>query len=128
MASRAAIIAMLWAVFPVLGQQANSDSGDKGVVNQEAVRRALENALQALKFSPAGTPQPSPYLNPKLNLLRNPAKRVLPPAVCAISLVEAPADQDVDRGIVLKGQAPATDAKIVIPPPAPSCAEAAASK
>lgn len=106
-------------VLPALAQNADAH----GVVNEPAVQNAIRGALDSIlkvPVQPAGSavaPPPRLRIGPPVRLL-------LPPRVCAVPLLAAPANGDTDPAIVLKSGPAFDDSRMILTPPVAPCPSA----
>ena len=114
MRSVAIAFAAVIAVLPAIGQQPDPAPATPGIVNEQAVRDAILRALTLPKMPPVVN---LPPLRPPKVVM------ILPPAICAVPLIEVPVSGEADKGILHPESAISRDPKMPVASAVPSCAD-----
>ena len=115
------VITATWMVLPALAQQPGLPSGSQGIINEQAIRNAVRNALQKSlniqEVLPVGSRPPSPLTARK-------RVRVSMSTECAVPLLRVPSGGGSDE-IVLKRGIGTSDNDMVLYPRTAPCAQSA---
>ena len=116
------VITAAWMVLPALAQQPGLPSGSQGIINEQAIRNAVRNALQkSLNIQgvlPVGSRPPSPLTARKRVVVSISAE-------CAVPLLRVPSGGGADDNIVLKRGIGTSDNDMVLYPRTAPCAHSA---
>jgi hypothetical protein len=119
---RVLVLTAAWTVLPAFAQQPGLTSGTQGIVNEQAIKNAVRNALQkSLNIQgavPAGSRLPSRFTV---------QKRVLasPPPPRAVPLLPVPPGEGGDDAIFLKRGIGTPDNGMILAPRTPPCSASA---
>ena len=115
------VITAAWMVLPALAQQPGLPSGSQGIINEQAIRNAVRNALQKSlniqEVVPVGSRPPS-------RLTARKRVTVSMSTECAVPLLRLPSGGGSDD-IVLKRGIGTSDNDMVLSPRTAPCAHSA---